>query len=251
MINNYAALPLGTYLKINAILEREGKELDKQVEIIAILADKSPDEVLLLPLADYSAMAKETAFLREYSKPTEISGAWRFGDLAPVLDFRKINTAQYVDFQAFSKDFPASLPQLLSVFLVPEGKAYNDGYDVLEVQERVKQIPFPDALGLAAFFFRAVSRINEGFPNLLGYGNEEDQEREEEGGDADTDNAGPGDFASRWGWIANVDRASELLRCPWSEVWTMPAIEWLNVLAYRKDKAEWEKEAMERWKRTH
>lgn len=153
MINNYAALPLGTYLKINAILEREGKELDKQVEIIAILADKSPDEVLLLPLADYSAMAKETAFLREYSKPTEISGAWRFGDLAPVLDFRKINTAQYVDFQAFSKDFPASLPQLLSVFLVPEGKAYNDGYDVLEVQERVKQIPFPDALGLAAFFF--------------------------------------------------------------------------------------------------
>ena len=31
----------------------------------------------------------------------------------------------------------------------------------------------------------------------------------------------------------------------------MPAIEWLNVLAYRKDKAEWEKEAMERWKRTH
>ena len=153
MIDNYAALTLGTYMKINAVLDGEGDELDKQVEIIAILADKSPDEVLLLPLADYSAMAKETAFLREPCKPTEISEAWRFGDLAPVMDFRKINTAQYVDFQAFSKNFPASLPQLLSVFLVPEGKAYNDGYDVLEVQEGVKQIPFPDALGLAAFFF--------------------------------------------------------------------------------------------------
>lgn len=161
MIDNYAALTLGTYMKINAVLERDGEELDKQVEIIAILADKSPDEVLLLPLADYSAMAKETAFLREPCKPTEISGAWRFGDLAPVMDFRKINTAQYVDFQAFSKNFPASLPELLSVFLVPEGKAYNDGYDVLEVQERVKQIPFPDALGLAAFFFRRFVRLTE------------------------------------------------------------------------------------------
>lgn len=31
----------------------------------------------------------------------------------------------------------------------------------------------------------------------------------------------------------------------------MPALEFLNVLAYRRDKIEWEKEAMERWKKTH
>ena len=161
MIDNYAALPLGTYMKINAVLERDGEELDKQVEIIAILADMTTDKVLLLPLSDYAKMAALSAFLREPCKPTEISEAWRFGDLAPVMDFRKINTAQYVDFQAFSKNFPASLPQLLSVFLVPEGKAYNDGYDVLEVQERVKQIPFPDALGLAAFFFGRFVRLTE------------------------------------------------------------------------------------------
>ena len=41
------------------------------------------------------------------------------------------------------------------------------------------------------------------------------------------------------------------MRCPWADVWEMPAIQFLNVLAYRKDKVEWEKEAMERWKRTH
>ena len=51
--------------------------------------------------------------------------------------------------------------------------------------------------------------------------------------------------------MANVDRASELLRCPWETVWGMSAIEWLNILAYRQDKMQWEKEAMERWKRTH
>ena len=41
----------------------------------------------------------------------------------------------------------------LSVLLVPEGKAYNDGYDVADVQRRVADLPIADALGLSAFFF--------------------------------------------------------------------------------------------------
>lgn len=153
MIDKYEALTLGTYMRVNEVLESDAEDLDKQVEIIAILSGMAVDEVLLLPLADYSRMAAESAFLRKPCPPTPIAEGYRFGDLAPVLDFTKINTAQYVDFQTFSKDFPRSLPQLLSVFMVPEGKAYNEGYDSRKVQEQVKQMPFPDALGLAAFFF--------------------------------------------------------------------------------------------------
>ena len=161
MIDDYNALPLGSYMKINEVLTREAEDLDKQVEIIAILSGKTVDEVLLLPLTEYSAMAAQTAFLREHCKPSEIREDWRLGDLVPVLDFRKINTAQYVDFQTFAKGFPGTLPELLSVFLVPEGKAYNDGYDVAEVQERVRAVPFPVALGLAAFFFERFLQLTE------------------------------------------------------------------------------------------
>ena len=153
MIDKYEALTLGTYMRVNAVLESDAEDLDKQVEIIAILGGMAVDEVLLLPLSDYSRMAAQSAFLRKPCPPTQIAEDYRFGDLAPVLDFTKINTAQYVDFQTFSKGFPQSLPQLLSVFMVPEGKAYNEGYDVQKVQEQVKQMPFPDAIGLAAFFF--------------------------------------------------------------------------------------------------
>lgn len=48
-----------------------------------------------------------------------------------------------------------------------------------------------------------------------------------------------------------MDRVSETLRCSWDEVLTRPALEFLNILAYRKDKTEWEKAALEQWKRTH
>ena len=102
--------------------------------------------------------------------------------------------------------------------------------------------------GAVRFFFRAVSRINAGFPRLLG---RRDEAGEGEGTEEDGGGAGGGSFTDKWGWLANVDRASETQRCPWDAVWVMPALQFLNVLAYRKDKDEWEAEAMERWKRSH
>ena len=154
MIDNYEALTLGDYMRVDAVLAKDAEEIDKQVEIVAILSGMTTDEVLSLPLADYSRMAAQTAFLAKYCKPAEIDKDWRLGDLVPTMDFTKITTAQYIDFQAFSKRFPASLPQLLSAFLVPEGKTYNEGYDVAEVVGRVNALPLPVALGLSAFFLK-------------------------------------------------------------------------------------------------
>ena len=39
--------------------------------------------------------------------------------------------------------------------------------------------------------------------------------------------------------------------CSGDAVWDKPAVEFPNVLAYRKDKDAAEKEALEKWKRTH
>lgn len=42
---------------------------------------------------------------------------------------------------------------------------------------------------------------------------------------------------------------SETMRCEWDKVWKMAAIEFLNVIAYRKDKADEERRQIERWKK--
>lgn len=44
---------------------------------------------------------------------------------------------------------------------------------------------------------------------------------------------------------------SELCRCSWDEVWSKPALEFLNLICYGKDKAAREKAKMEEWKKTH
>lgn len=41
------------------------------------------------------------------------------------------------------------------------------------------------------------------------------------------------------------------MRCSWDDVFNKPAIEFLNVLCYRKDRDAEEKAAIENFKKTH
>ena len=161
MTTDYKALDLGRYMKIDRILHTPQEDIDKQVQIVAVLADMTEDEVLHLPLTDYAAMAAQTAFLGKQCEPAEMDGkpiTLQGMRLVPVTDYRRINTAQYVDFQTLAKDFPATIPELLSCFLLPEGKDYNEGYDIAEVHKAVLSLMLPEALGLTAFFLLSFSK---------------------------------------------------------------------------------------------
>lgn len=155
MIDNYNNLPLGTYLDIDAILQEDADELDKQVRIISILSGRTTDDILALPLQEYAALSAKTDFLRHECPPVSAPSRVISGDfvLVPTKDFTTITTAQYVDFQTFSKGGTQKLPELIAVLLVPEGHTYNDGYDIAGVVRVVRELSLPVALGLSAFFF--------------------------------------------------------------------------------------------------
>ena len=155
MIDNYNTLTLGLYLDIDAVLQSDAEDIDKQVRIIALLDGTTPEAVLELPLKEYAAKAAATDFLCHDCPPVSAPSRVIYGDLVliPTKDFTNITTAQYVDFQTFSKGGTAKLPELIAVLLVPEGHKYNDGYDVAQVVRVVRDLPLPEALGLNAFFF--------------------------------------------------------------------------------------------------
>ncbi len=95
-----------------------------------------------------------------------------------------------------------------------------------------------------------MSAFNQRYPNLFNTGHEDSSESGEEGGEGESD----GDesaFVRRWGWIANVDAVSELVRCPWNDVWEMNVMEFFNLLSYRKDKIEHDRNELEKWRRMH
>ncbi len=158
IIDNYRRLPIGKYQEILTISrDKELAELDKQVKILSVLSGLEEYEVLNLPIAEYKAMVVASSFLENICKdiPTNIAKGYKFGDmhLVPVMDVRKITTAQYIDFQEWSKGGEANLVQVLSCFLIPKGKKYNTDYDILEVQNLIREnLSVADVLALSAFF---------------------------------------------------------------------------------------------------
>ena len=158
IIDNYRDLPIGMYLEICELDKRTDiDDLAKQVSIIAILSGRAEEEIYNLPLEEYRQLAAKSAFLlKEYDG--EVLTAKSYGIngmvLLPVEDYRKITTAQYIDFQTFAKDPEKNIVELISCMLVPKGKKYNQEYDVLELQKALRMhLSVADALSLLAFFF--------------------------------------------------------------------------------------------------
>lgn len=48
-----------------------------------------------------------------------------------------------------------------------------------------------------------------------------------------------------------MDLVAKTMNVSWDEVFGKPAREFLNVICYAKDKADFEKEQIEQWKKTH
>lgn len=58
------------------------------------------------------------------------------------VDITKITVAQFVDYQNYMKEKEMRFENILSVFIVPEGHTYNDGYDLAKAKEDILDMPF-------------------------------------------------------------------------------------------------------------
>lgn len=158
IIDNWRDLPLGVYLDILDIQRTEQDELARQAAILAALAGMNAADVLQLPLDEYKRLRAASEFLGQECPDNLVRTADRYDcppfTLVPVKDYDKLTVAQYVDFQTFAQNAEAHLPELLSVFLVPEGHRYMEGYEAKDVQASIRDwLNVADALGLAARFF--------------------------------------------------------------------------------------------------
>jgi hypothetical protein len=164
IIDNYRKLPIGKYNEIVKLCETEMNELDRKVRIVGILTGLTDDEVLALPITDFTECCAKAKFIDLPCPETlipSVSKSYPVGEfnLVPVTDMRKVTTAQYIDFLSFSKDKEHNIVEMLSCFLVPKGMDYNEGYDILDVHNAIKEeMSVAEVLALLAFFFGSWTR---------------------------------------------------------------------------------------------
>ena len=110
------------------------------------------DKVTELPIKDFNEQVKQLDFLKEEvpnvvpPQKLEINGRKYYMDCL----LGNISTAQYIDFTNHSNT--GEVDKMLSVFVIPEGHKYNDGYDMLQVMGDICDLPIP-IVNSAAFFF--------------------------------------------------------------------------------------------------
>lgn len=161
MITNYDALTLGKFAELEDARDKYDDDNRRNIAILSVLSGKSEDELLDLPFVVFREMMDQAAFLRRAPRRVDVSKSYALGgwELVPVLDIRKMTTAQYIDYQTMATDADKRRAELLSCLIVPKGCRYCDGYDVAEVQDAIrKYMPITSAWALLAFFLECSRR---------------------------------------------------------------------------------------------
>ena len=130
-----------------------------QAEWLAIYADTDVDTIMNYPLTKYHKLLEKfySDYYSDFSKAEPaIKDKYTAGNmvLVPMLDFTQITVAQMMDFSVLSTDPIENIEKLLAIFLIPKGKKYNDGYDLMEVQKAILKMDFNEVSPLLAFFLR-------------------------------------------------------------------------------------------------
>ena len=130
-----------------------------QAELLAIYADTDTDVIMSYPLTKYHKLLEKfyNDYFTDFSKAEPaIKDKYTAGDmvLVPMLDFTQITVAQMMDFSVLSVDPIENIEKLLAIFLIPKGKKYNDGYDLMEVQKAILKMSFNELSPLLAFFLK-------------------------------------------------------------------------------------------------
>lgn len=111
-----------------------------------------------LPAKDLSKYADKLQFLNKDVPKVALKKHYTFNGRKydSSCDLTSMSTAQFVDYNNFLKG--GKYEEILSVFFIPEGHSYNDGYDVLQVQKDLLQLKITDCMA-AAFFFKRQLKV--------------------------------------------------------------------------------------------
>ena len=157
-------ISIDKYYEIKDILDdEEDDDITKNVKMVAVITDKDEDEVWSMDMAEAGEYISRLQFLNKFELPDNPNMKFNLPgyQLKVMKDVSKISVAQYVDFQNFVKlPLREGMEKILSIFLIPEGCKYNDGYDIIDVQKEIREnLSFRVAEGLLSFFIEKYGEL--------------------------------------------------------------------------------------------
>lgn len=160
MIDSYDKLTICKYRELMT-LDNDVDDVTKGINILSVLSDYTEEELYDMPLDDFSKLMAKTSFLQRNVEKTDWKKLGKQlvinGKKYDVIkEARKMTAGQYIDYREYTKDsekFMDMLPFILTVFLIPSGMKYGNGYDTSELaQEFNDHLDIKTALSISDFF---------------------------------------------------------------------------------------------------
>ena len=165
MIDSYEKLTIKKYKEVKEVVNSNMDEAQIKIDLVAVLNDMNTDDVEDLPVVTFNTLLQSSGFLMEEPKQRMVSTKYKLGgyELDVLMNLSKMSVAQYIDYQNYLQNVDENLTQIISVFLIPKGKKYCEGYDVIDVQKAIDEnMSIVDALSLSAFFLLWYQSLTKG-----------------------------------------------------------------------------------------
>lgn len=154
--DSWSKINIDCYIKLQELKYNinELDNLNSNITLLSLLCECDEDEISNLTTEEFKELLNQTAFLKELPKvkvqPTyTINGK----EYEVFLNLKEMTVAQYLDFQAFYKEQDKYIKELLSIFVLPKGKKYNDGYNIDDVKDEIGEyMSIADAYSILFFF---------------------------------------------------------------------------------------------------
>lgn len=158
--NSWKDINLKEYKKIVEINNRElDTPLEKDIAVLSVLLNVPENDLYNININELKGLLQQIEWIKteEYTYTNKIKKMNKLiidgTEYEVKPDINKFTVAQYLDFQNFWDKRNEYMGNLLAVFIIPKGHKYNEGYDVIELADRLEEIFTLDDWNDVCFFF--------------------------------------------------------------------------------------------------
>lgn len=168
--DSWEKITVNVFEKLNKAIENAevtgNKDVDllnKQIAILSVLCDVDEDTIADLHTSEFSKLTSETDFLNETPKKNIINKITLNGKEYEIfLNIGDMTMSQYIDFQTLFPKRDKEFKRILSIFIIPKGCNYNEGYDIEQVINDIGEyMPITDANNIMFFFALAYQSLTK------------------------------------------------------------------------------------------
>lgn len=132
-------------------LEKTDPE-DRLLQLIALVNGIGMDDVLNMPISKLEKHFSDIDFLQREPNLPLMKPVYELEGTKYKVYAKELTTAQYIDFKQMVDGYAENLARFLTIFLIPAGHKYGDGYDLDKAAQDIGKMSITDARAVAGFF---------------------------------------------------------------------------------------------------